>query len=75
MSVDPTCVGDPVVGAHTCMSTHQIDTHGDAGKSEKGVHYMRACRLHNCACVCDCALDSRALEHAYKLSRRARVCA
>jgi hypothetical protein len=64
---------DPEVGTHTCTPAHQIDTHGCTGKRVKGAHYMHAYWLHSCACVCGCALDMHALEHACKLSRRAHM--
>jgi hypothetical protein len=54
MSVGPTCTGDLEVGVHTCMPAHWIGMHGGTGKGVKGVHYVRACRLHSCACVRGC---------------------
>jgi hypothetical protein len=73
MSVGPMCVGDLEVGVNTCAPTHWIGAHGGTGKGVKGAHYLRACQLYSCACVRSCVLDRHSLEHACKLSRRARV--
>jgi hypothetical protein len=58
------CMGDPEVCVHKCTPTHRIGVHGAACKGEKGMHYVHACWLHNCACVRDCVLDMHALMRA-----------
>jgi hypothetical protein len=36
--VDPMCMGDPEVSAHTCAPAHRIDIHGGAGEGVKSMH-------------------------------------
>jgi hypothetical protein len=52
MVVGPKCVGDPVVGTHTCVPVHWIGAHGSAGKGVEGAHYGRACWLNRRTHVC-----------------------
>jgi hypothetical protein len=73
MSVDPTCTRNLEVGAHMCAHAHRIYMHGGISKREKSVHYVRACRLHNCAFVRGYVLERHALERTCKLSRRTWV--